>query len=341
MLDALGLQPPAQIRGCTQSPIQGVSFAPSFDDPKAPTRHLTQYFEMMGHRSIYHDGWRAVCPVPGPSFKEAGIGFGQMDIDEAKLRELDAHAWELYHVAEDFSESKNVAAAHRDKLIEMIALWYVEAGKYDVLPIDARGTARLADERPHYTSDRTRYVYYPRTSVVANRIAAAVLNRPHSVTATVKLENGAEGVLLSQGGSSGGYSFYLKNHILHYAYNFLGVKQFDVATKAQVPPGRHQLKFEFEPTGKADIAHGKGTPARIQLYVDDKLVGQGDLPVTIPLDIGITDGLCVGRDDGSTVTSAYAGPFAFTGELEQVVVDVSGDLIEDTHAAMRNIMAHQ
>ena len=130
VLDALGLTPPAAVRGVTQSPIQGVSFAHAFGDAKAETRHHTQYFEMMGHRAIYHDGWRAVCPVPGPSFTEAGMGFGEMVITEDKLRELDAKGWELYHVDEDFSETKNLAAEHRDKLIEMIALWYVEAGKY-------------------------------------------------------------------------------------------------------------------------------------------------------------------------------------------------------------------
>ena len=313
VLDALGLTPPAAVRGVTQSPIQGVSFAHAFADAKAETRHHTQYFEMMGHRAIYHDGWRAVCPVPGPSFTEAGMGFGEMVITEDKLRELDAKGWELYHVDEDFSETRNLAAEHRDKLIEMIALWYVEAGKYDVLPIDARGTARLVDERPQLAPPRNLYVYYPHTSVVSNKIAPRTLNRPHSITATVDIANGAEGVLVAQGSSSGGYALYLKDHKLHYAYNFLGVQQFHVATDATVGDGRHELRVEFEPTGKPDLAHGKGTPARAQLYIDGKLAGQGDLPITIPLDIGITDGLSCGRDEGSAVTTDYQAPFAFTG----------------------------
>ena len=218
----------------TQSPIQGVSFAHAFDDAKAATRHHTQYFEMMGHRSIYHDGWRAVCPVPGPSFTEAGMGFGEMEITEEKLRELDAKGWELYHVAEDFSETRNVAAQNRDKLIEMIATWYAEAGKYNVLPIDSRGTARLIEERPQLARPRNLYVYYPGTSTVANKIAARVLNRPHSITATVELANGAEGVLVAQGGNSGGYSLYVKDHKLHYAYNFLGIQQFHLTSDATI-----------------------------------------------------------------------------------------------------------
>jgi arylsulfatase len=341
VLDALGVEPPAAVRGVTQSPLQGVSFAHAFGDAKAETRHHTQYFEMMGHRAIYHDGWRAVCPVPGPSFAQAGVGFGEMEITEDKLRELDAHGWELYHVDDDFSETRNVADAHRDKLIEMIALWYVEAGKYKVLPIDSRGTARLVEERPQLAPPRNLYVYYPKTSVVSNKIAPRTLNRPHSITATVEIKNGAEGVLVAQGSGSGGYALYLKDHKLHYAYNYLGIQQFQIATDTTIGDGRHELRFEFEPTGKPDLAHGKGTPARGQLYVDGKLAGQGDLPVTIPLDIGITDGLTCGRDDGSTVTADYPSPFAFTGTLEKVVVDVSGELIEDKGAQMRSVMAHQ
>jgi arylsulfatase A-like enzyme len=341
VLDALGVEPPAQIRGVTQSPIQGYSFAATFTNGKEPSKHRTQYFEMFGHRSLYHEGWRAVCPVPGPSFAEAGIGFGEMEMTEEKLRELDAKGWELYHVDEDTAETKNVAAQHRDKLIEMIALWYVEAGKYDVLPIDSRGTARLAEERPQLARERKQYAYYPHTSTVSNRIAPRLLNRPHSISASVEIEDGTEGVVIAQGGSSGGYSLYLKDQKLHYAYNFLGVQQFHVETVSTLPKGKHQLRFEFEPTGKADLAHGKGTPGRAQLYVDGQLAGTTDLPVTIPLDIGITEGLTVGRDEGSTVTSDYTAPFEFTGGLEQVTVEVAGKLIEDKEAEMRAVMAHQ
>ena len=197
-----------------------------------------------------------------------------------------------------------------------------------------RTMKQIADERDALARTRDLYVYYPGTSVVSNKIAARVLNRPHSITATVELANGAEGVLVAQGGSSGGYALYVKDHKLHYAYNFLGIQQYHLASDATLSDGRHELRFEFEPTGKPDLAHGKGTPARAQLYVDGKLAGQTDLPVTIPLDIGITDGLTCGRDDGSTVTTDYQAPFAFSGALEKVVVDVSGDLIEDHDARL-------
>ena len=186
VLEAAGMEAPTSIRGVTQSPIEGLSLAHTFDNAQAPTRHITQYFEMMGHRSIYHDGWRAVCPWPGTSFAEAGKFFGA-PIDKDKLTELDATAWELYHVAEDFAENHNVAAQNRAKLIEMIAMWYVEAGKYKVMPIDSRGTQRFADERPKIAVDRTSYVFYPHTQGVPVNATANILNRPHSITADVEI----------------------------------------------------------------------------------------------------------------------------------------------------------
>ena len=165
VLDLLGLEPPAAIRGVTQAPIQGVSFAHALDDGAAETRHHTQYFEMLGHRAIYHDGWRAVCPWPGPSFTEAGVGFGQ-PISAEKLSELDAKGWELYHIDEDFAENHNVAEENRDKLIALIATWYVEAGKYDVMPVDGSGLARVMGEKPLVAVPRESYTYRAGTQSV-------------------------------------------------------------------------------------------------------------------------------------------------------------------------------
>jgi arylsulfatase len=209
VLELLEIDPPTTIKGVTQSPIEGVSFAHTLDNADAPTKHLTQYFEMFGHRSIYHDGWRAVSPWPGPSFAEAGQFFGA-PISAEKLTELDTHGWELYHVAEDFAENHNIAADNRPKLIELISTWYVEAGKYKVLPIDARGLQRFAlEERPTIAVNRTRYTYYPHTQPISANSAVKVLNRPHSITADVEIPpGGAEGILLVQGAGEAGYAFY-------------------------------------------------------------------------------------------------------------------------------------
>jgi arylsulfatase len=341
VLDLLGLEPPATVKGVTQSPIEGHSFAHALNDSSAPTRHITQYFEMMGHRSIYHDGWRAVCPWPGTSFKEAGAFFGA-PIDKDKLTELDAKRWELYNINEDFAENHDLAADNRPKLIEMVGTWYVEAGKYNVLPVDSRGTLRLADPRPQIAVARNSYTYYPGTQMVPSNAGPSVLNRPHSITADVEIpKGGAEGALLSAGDVQGGFSFYVQNGKLQYVYNYVGSNFYHVESNLDVPEGRHKLRFEFELTGKPDIAKGMGAPGNAQLYIDGKLVGDVDVPLTMPLAIGLAGGFVCGADIGSPVWDKYQPPFKFTGTLFSTTVEVSGEMIKDTEAEMRVMMAHQ
>jgi arylsulfatase len=341
VLDVLGIEAPTSLKGVTQSPIEGVSFAHSFEDPLTASRRHTQYFEMMGHRSIYHDGWRAVCPWPGPSFTEAGAFFGT-PIPKEKLTELDATGWELYHVEEDWAENHDVAAENRAKLIELIATWYVEAGKYNVLPVDGRGVTRFADERPQIAADRSSYTFYPGTQSVPFNAGPRFLNRTHSITADVEIpEGGAEGALLSYGGTDGGYCLYVKDGRLHYVQNYVARDYLQVAATEPLPAGRHELRFEFEVTGPPDIAKGKGTPGRAQLYVDGKLVGQAEFPHTTPLSLGLTGGITVGADPGAPVAPFYRSPFEFTGEIHSVTFDLSGDVIKDDEAEMRRIMARQ
>jgi arylsulfatase A-like enzyme len=340
VLDALSLEPPATIKGVTQSPVHGVSFAHTFDDPGAPTRHHIQYFEMLGHRAIDHDGWRAVCPWPGPSFAEAGTPLGT-PITAGALTDLDAEHWELYHVAEDPAENHDLAQTHRDKLIEMIAQWYVEAGQYNVLPVDGSGVTRLMTERPQVSGPRDRFTYRPGTQSVPNFAGPRVLNRPHAITAEVDIPpGGAEGVLLCQGSGVGGWSFYVKDGKLHYTHNYVRRALYTVSSLDRLPSGRHQLRFEFEPTGTPDLAAGKGAPGRAQLYVDGKLAGQSEFPVTTP--IGFNPGaLTCGANPGSAITPEYRAPFRFTGTLHTVTLDLSGDLITDHEAEMRIAMARQ
>ena len=340
VLDLLGLEPPAAIRGVTQSPLHGVSFAHTLDDPEAETHHHTQYFEMLGHRAIYNDGWRAVCPWPGPSFTEAGKGFGE-PISSDTLSTLDATGWELYHVAEDFAENHDVAAENRDKLIAMIGTWYVEAGKYQVMPIDGSGLARMIAEKPLIALPRDRYTYMPNTQSVPNFAAPRVLNRPHSITADVEIpDEGAEGVLLSQGTAAGGYSFYVKDGKLRYVHNYVGRQLLEVESEDVIPSGKHELRFEFEPTGQPDMSKGKGAPGRLQLYVDGDLVGNAEASLTTPFMFN-PGALTCGANPGSPVTPDYEGPFTFTGTLHSVTLDVSGDLIHDHEAELRVHLARQ
>jgi arylsulfatase len=341
VLEALGIEAPTTIKGVAQSPIQGLSFAHTFNNAKAPSKHVTQYFEMFGHRSIYHDGWRAVCPWPGLSFVESGLGFGA-PIDAKKLTELDAKGWELYDLSKDFTESNNLAEKERAKLIEMIGTWYVEAGKYEVLPIDSRGTLRFMDERPQIAVARKSYTLYPGTSMVPPAAGPNVMNRPHAITADVEIpKGGAEGCLLSAGDVQGGFALYVQAGKLHYVYNYVGSQFFHVESKSKVPEGRHRLRFEFEVTGKPDVAKGKGAPGKAQLYIDDKLVGETAVPLTMPISLGLAGGMVCGADTGSPVWDKYEPPFQFTGTIHGVTVDVSGKLIRDSEAETRIAMARQ
>jgi arylsulfatase A-like enzyme len=341
ILDALGITPPATIRGVTQAPIHGVSFAHTFDDAAASSLHRTQSFEMLGHRAIDHDGWRAVCPWPGPSFTEAGdVKFGT-PITAETLGRLDGSGWELYNVAEDPAETRNVAAEHRDKLIELIGLWYVQAGKYNVLPIDGSGLQRMLVARPQVAETRDRYTFWPGTQTVPFFAGPRVLNRPHAITADATIPaGGAQGVLLSQGTAVGGWTFYMKDGRLHYLHNYVRRAIHRVSSPDLISEGRHELRFEFEPTGAPDIPNGKGAPGRAQLYVDGDLVAENDLPITIPILIA-PGGLSCGADPGSPVSPDYRAPFRFTGALHTVTVDLSGQLIDDRESELRVAMARQ
>ena len=340
VLDLLGLEPPTAIRGVTQAPLHGVSFAHTLDDAAAASQRRTQYFEMLGHRAVYHDGWRAVCPWPGPSFAEAGMPFGQ-PISSQTLAELDGGRWELYHVDEDFAENHDVSADNRDKLIEMISTWYIEAGRYDVLPIDGSGLARMVAEKPMVAPPRNRYRYFPNTQSIPFFAGPRVLNRPHSITADVEIPaGGAEGVLLCQGTAAGGFSFFVRDGVLRYVHNYVGRALHGVTADTPVPAGRHELRFEFEPTGPPDMAKGMGAPGRCQLYVDGSLVGNAEVPVTTPFAFN-PGALTCGANPGSPVTPEYTGPFTFTGTLHSVTVDVSGDLIVNDEAELRLHMARQ
>ena len=340
VLDLLDIEPPRTIRGVTQAPLHGVSFAATLDDPASASRRGIQYFEMMGNRAIFKDGWRAVCPWPGPSFAEAPVAFGT-PISAERLSQLDATGWELYHVDEDFAENHNVAADHRDKLIELIATWYIEAGRYGVLPIDGSGFSRAFAERPQAARPRNRYVYRPDTQSVPFFAGPRVLNRPHSISAELDIpEGGAEGVILSQGTAAGGFSLFIKDNHLHYVHNYVGRSLHKVTSDVPIPRGKLKVRFEFEPTAPPDPAHGKGTPGRLQLYFEKQLVGNAEAPVTTPF-VFNPGALACGANPGSPVTDDYPSPFKFTGTIKTVTVDVSGDLIKDDEAELRMHMARQ
>jgi arylsulfatase len=342
VLDALGIVPPQVLRGVPQAPLEGSSFAHTFDDASAPSRHVTQYFEMFGHRAIYHDDWRAVCPWPAPNFTTAaqtGRKLGQPITPEV-LEELDRSGWELYRMTDDPTESRDVAAEHPEKLRELVALWWQEAERYKVLPLDSSMQARLATVRPQTSKPRTRFVYYPHGSPVPSFAAPPVYNRAYSIEADVDIPaGGAEGVIVAQGGDAGGYAFFMKDGQLCFVYNYVGLDRFELRAGG-VAEGRRALRYEFEPTGEPDFANGKGVPGRGQLYIDGELVANTEYPHTTPLFFEL-EGLSCGFDFGAPAAEAYEPPFPFTGTIRQVSVDLAGDLIADDEAALRLLMAQQ
>jgi arylsulfatase len=344
ILDALGIEPPDAVRGVPQSPIQGVSFFHTFADADAATNRTTQYFEMFGHRSIYHDGWKAVCAFPGPSFAEAaekGRYFGGPLTGEV-LADLDANGWELYHLAEDPTENHNLAKSNPDKTREMMELWYDEAERYGVLPLATADLARFHVERPSIAGPRQEFVYQAGGAPIPFAASPQVYNRPHSITAEVVIqESGAGGVLLAHGNRHGGYTFFLKDGYLNHVHNYLGKEWFQVSSPDPVPTGEVNLRFEFEPTGEPDFSVGKGSPGRSQLYVNGQLVASVDLPYTVPATFGII-GLTCGRDGTDSVSpDDYSAPSDFTGEIKSVTLDVSGELIVDTDTELRRLMTQQ
>ncbi len=344
ILEALDVEAPAMIRGVPQSPVQGLSFAHSFDDASAETKHHTQYFEMFGHRSIYHEGWKAVCPFPGPNFVEAAEKeryFG-MPLTAELLNDLDANGWELYNVVDDPAETKNLAAEMPDKVQEMAQRWYAEAGQYGVLPLASAELARMNVPRPTVSRPRQKYVYFPGGGPIAFSAAPKLYNRPHSITADVVIpDEGAEGILMTHGSRNAGYALFVKDGHLHYIHNYVGLEKFEVISSEPVPTGEVSLRYEFEPTGEPNFREGKGSPGRLQLYINNELVGNLEVPYSTPQVFGVLGASCGYAAFDSVNPAVYKAPFRFTGEIKQVVIDVSGEVIKDDEAELKRLMTQQ
>jgi arylsulfatase len=308
--DMLGIDPPDVLKGYTQNPIEGESFQRSFTDAKAPGRE-TQFYSMLGQRALYHQGWLANTVHPPLS------GWGNFDKD----------VWELYDLNTDRAQSRNVAGQHPERLEQLKGLWYYYAGVYHGMPLDDRSAMEvLGTERPQPGKPRNRYVYYANTAAVPESVSAAIRGRSFTVAAGVVIEGAAEGVLFAAGGVAGGHSLYIKDGRLHYAYNWLGEKLQQVDSGTEVPTGKHLLSASFEKTGTDQAT--RSARGNLRLFIDDKEVGTTEI-ITQPGYFGLADGLCVGRDSGSSVTPDYAAPFAFTGgTIDRVIIDVSGDPFE-------------
>ena len=299
LLELLQIAPPAEIAGVPQSPIEGVSFAHTLNQPDVATKHLTQYFEMMGSRALYHDGWKAVVFHPIMGFAYDG--------SDASLP-FDRDEWELYNIDKDRAEIHNLAETHPEKLQEMIALWWREAEAHRVLPLNNQ-PGKFGDRRHR----RERYEYRPGIGSLPRAVAPNLHNRGFRIIAEVNSPGSVSGAICAHGSASAGYAVYVRDNRLHYVHNFLGLQRFVAAATVPIPRGAHRLVVEFTMS-----ARFKGN---VELFYDDLPVGAAEIPMTVPFFYG-TAGFTVGYLRGHSVIHEEHVPFAFTdGALHRVIIE--------------------
>jgi arylsulfatase len=302
LLEVTDLPAPTSVNGVKQMDLPGVSMAYTFDNADASTRKEVQYYEMLGSRAIWSEGWTAV------TWHKKGESW-------------DDDKWELYHTEVDFTQANDLAAKMPEKLQELQDLWWAEAEKYGVLPLDDRRYERVADPtRPVAAAEKPIYTYYPNTTIVHPLAAPQLIGKPHTVTAHVTIpEEGAEGVLSCFGGEFGGWSLFVQDGKLKYVHNYLKVKEFAVESTEPVSAGKHELAFKFVPTEKSlkpDYFIGDVT-----LMIDGKEVGKLEGIKSAGQYSAVTGyGLVTGRNPNTPVSHEYKAPFAFTGQLDKVTI---------------------
>jgi arylsulfatase len=308
ILEAAGLPEPKQVNGTPQTPIEGVSMVYTFADAKADSMRTTQYFEILGNRAIYHDGWLAGTVHRAPW-------------EYQPRTTLENDTWELYDTRTDFSLTNDLAAKSPDKLRDMQALFMREAVKYSVLPIDdrtiERTNATLAG-RPDLMEGRTSLTVHEGMTGISENVFINLKNRSHVITTEVDVPTqGASGVLLAQAGRFGGWSFYVQDGKPAYTYNWLGLHQDTVSATEALSPGKTTIRFEFAYDGGGPGKGGSGT-----LFVNDRQVGTGRIERTQCCLFSADEGADVGADEGTAVTEAYKVPFKFNGKIGKVTIEL-------------------
>jgi arylsulfatase len=328
ILDTLGVEAPATIKGHVQSRVDGVSMRYSVGDPSAPSARKTQFYSMLGSRGIWHDGWKAVTTHPTLS------GWGNFNDD----------TWELYHLDTDRSELHDLAAEHPAKLRELVNLWYAEAGDNGAFPLDDRSALEIiTTPRPQLSSPRDRYIYFPDTAEVPENQAVNIRNRSFTIGAQVDIPvPGAQGVLFAHGSRFGGHALYVKDNRLHYVNNVVGLIEQKVDGTEDLPTGEDLLlSASFDKDGEDPPHVATGI---LSLYHGANKVGEGRIRTQPGLFSLAGEGLCIGRDSGEPVTADYPGdhPHRFTGgTIKRVAVDVSGDPYVNLEREARAMMARE
>ncbi len=305
ILEAAGISEPVEVNGVWQRPIEGVSMLYSFDAPQAKGTRGTQYFEMFGNRALYHDGWIAACRHG----RLPWVTQGSYDFAD--------DVWELYNLEDDFSEANDLSAKYPDKLRELQDLFWAEAAKYNVLPLDDRFAERADPSlRPSLIEGRTHFTYFSGAVRIPESSAANIKNKSHVIIAS--LDRPGEGVLVAAGGVVGGYSLFVKDGAPTYEYNWFGQARYRVTSSEKLPPGKSVVRVEFAYDG-GGLAKG-GTVA---IFINDKKVGEGRVDKTIYARFSADETFDTGLDTGSPVSNLYKSPFKFTGTLKKIEIELA------------------
>lgn len=307
--DVCGITAPTMLNGIQQKPIEGNSFAGTFTDAKAAEHRKTQYFEMAVNRGIYHEGWMASAM----SFEPWNPNRESFDPDKQK--------WELYNVDEDFSQSNDLAATQPEKLRQLQDLWWVEAARYQVLPLDWRGTIRMNAEamgRPSLIRGRNSMTYYPGTIGLPDAASPSMTNKSWTITSEIELTGPkTNGMIATHGGLEGGYGLYLRDNVPVFVYNYLSIDRPTFTAKEPLPSGKSTLALAFKYDGG-----GMGKGGTVTMTANGKTIAEGRMEKTVPIQFSLGEGLDIGMDIGSPVDFTYKQPFAFTGKIEKVTVDL-------------------
>jgi arylsulfatase A-like enzyme len=323
LLEATGIPAPSSAYGIAQKPIDGTSMVYTWDaKPDAPTRHTVQYFEMFGNRGIYNDPWYAnTRPIVDPW---ALFSTPPTDV-------MNSYEWELYNLAEDFSQNNDLAEKMPAKLKEMQELWIAEASKYHVFPLSNALATRMVAPRPSVSAGRSRFVYTEPVTGIPNGVQPLVLGASYKITAEVEVPGGGgDGMLFTQGGRFGGHGFYVLKGKPVYTWNVLDLERVRWAAPQALTPGKHKLEFEltYDGLGLATLAFnnlsGLGQPAEGVLRVDGKEVDRKRMSRTIPLTLQWDESQDIGSDTLTGVNDAdYQVPFAFNGKIEKITLDIN------------------
>jgi arylsulfatase len=310
VLEVCQLPEPKSVNGVVQRPLEGVSMAYTFDDATAKDRHTTQYFEIFANRAIYHDGWVAGTVHRAPwEYKP-------------RVDSFDKDKWELYHVAEDFSQANDLAADNPEKLKELQEIFLKEALKYSVLPLDDRTNERLNAAlvgRPDLMGKRTSLTVHEGMTGMMENVFINIKNRSHTITAEVRVpEGGVEGVILCQAGRFGGWSLYAKGNKVKYCYNWVGLERYTIAADQPLPVGKVTIRYHFDFDGGRPGAGGTA-----KLFVNGDKVAEGRIAHTNAFVFSGDETADVGVDEATPVTEDYKErDNKFTGKIHHVTIEV-------------------